>query len=69
VKINDATLESLNLYILFKYGTYFIVGDHTEFNDEDTRKCESAYFSLFKDEKFNLQPGDILRMGSLMFQM
>lgn len=38
IKINDSALDNMNLYIVFKYGSYFIVGDHTEANLEESFK-------------------------------
>ncbi len=53
----------MNLHLIFKHGSYYMVGDHFDDIIEDSYKIKNPYFSLFKDEKHSVQPGDIIKMG------
>ena len=55
----------MNLRRVYKYGSYYMVGDNTNF--VDPYETPSAFFQLYKDEKFQLQPGNMLNMGLLTF--
>ncbi|CDW79355.1 ppp1r13b protein [Stylonychia lemnae] len=61
--IEDDNLNDMNLYIIFKLGSYYIVGDHSESNIEESHRSTNPYFKLFKDEKYHLQPGQIVNLG------
>ena len=59
----------MNLYIIFKLGSYYIVGDHSEANIEESFKSTNPFFKLFKDEKFHIQPGNIISMGASSYMV
>jgi len=54
IVIDDENLNDMNLYIIFKLGSYYIVGDHSEANIEESFKSTNPFFKLFKDEKFHI---------------
>ena len=51
------------LYIIFKHGSYFIVGDHSEANPLDSNLSTNPYFNLFKQEKYTIHPGYVIKVG------
>lgn len=57
------------LYIIFKLGSYFIVGDHSESNIEESFRSTNPFFNLFKNEKFHIHPGYVINMGLLSYQV
>lgn len=42
----------LNLRIVFKYGTFYFKGDHSQFID--ITEAPSAFFKSFQEEKINI---------------
>lgn len=65
IKINDSSLDGMNLRIVFKHGSIFMIADSVNFIE--TYKSPSAYYKLYPEEKVVLQPGDIIKMGAIKF--
>jgi hypothetical protein len=55
----------MNLKIFFKNGSLYMKADHS--NYVDIYNAPSVFSQTFPNEKYQLQPGDIIRMGTLTF--
>jgi len=53
------------LKISFKFGTFYFRGEHSQY--VDITEAPSAFFKSFPEEKVNIQPGNIFKMGLLTF--
>ena len=65
VKIHDESLDGLSLKVIFKFGSFFLTGDTHNF--VDAYDSPSAFYRLYRDESYHLQPGDIMKTGLLTF--